>query len=104
MVRLNINAQLRIVNSNKGDEMKTAIVTVKSEKLNVKYFDTVKQAGNIYKLSNAQYQKDIEETENFTLSETNPDNYPCQIDIINIEHCRAYFFYNPAIFDIDFEY
>jgi len=84
--------------------MKTAIVTVKDGRLNVQHYSTIKEAKKVNKLSNAQYQTDIEEPKNYTLSEIPGNNYPEQIDIIAIEKCRVYFFYNPANYDIDFEY
>jgi hypothetical protein len=84
--------------------MKVAIVNVRAGRLNVRYLDTIREAKKIYWLSNAQYEHDIDKEENFTLSETNPERYPCQIDVVTIVKCRAYFFYNPKIYDIDFEY
>ena len=86
------------------NEMKVAIVKVRAGRLNVQYLSTIKEASKTYKLSNAQYEHDIDKEENFTLSETNKENYPCQIDVVTIAARRCYFFYDPRTYDIDIEY
>jgi len=72
--------------------MKTAIITIKNGRFNVKMYGTKKEASCHYLLQKAEHSEKCETEEKFVL-ERIENFYPHDVEVITLSECDAFFFY-----------